>query len=340
MQRSAMLANNSLVWRGKLYVRRAYNAFSGLSLSVRLSLLVGTAVAVLCVQFIMEKIWELTYVWQMEYVGAVIRPVSRSSCAYEPPNTAGLAVSIGILLLYDAKLWSSEVSELSVRNKQQYAQLHGYEVVVANDLLDHSRPGAWSKLPAMLHHLPKFDYLVYMDIDTLVMNFDVRIEQFLIPGKDIIMGTDWSGPNTGVWIAKNTDWSKGLIKEVWDQKQFVKGKYPFEYEQRAFHYVLQTDVWRARNLPKYPNAEAIHSHFEFLPQCALNSYAVHPLYLKADRETSHYVRGDFIIHFAGKKGQVKVNLMQHYAAQAERNFRRARKAADTSKSIIDKPPHG
>ena len=27
--------------------------------------------------------------------------------------------------------------------------------------------------------------------------------------------------------------------------------YPFEYEQRSFHYLLQTQVWRTRGLPKY-----------------------------------------------------------------------------------------
>jgi hypothetical protein len=28
-------------------------------------------------------------------------------------------------------------------------------------------------------------------------------------------------------------------------------KYPFEYEQRAIHYIFQTDKWQERNLPKY-----------------------------------------------------------------------------------------
>ena len=66
------------------------------------------------------------------------------------------------------------------------------------------------------------------------------------------MATDWSGPNTGVWIAKNTQFTKNFLQLLWDQDQLVPPRspegasYPFEYEQRAFHYLLNTDVWQNR----------------------------------------------------------------------------------------------
>lgn len=33
-----------------------------------------------------------------------------------------------------------------------------------------------------------------------------------------------------------------------------------------------------------------------------------------------YITGDFIIHFAGKKGVPKMNLLRHYLHEAKGNF--------------------
>jgi hypothetical protein len=51
------------------------------------------------------------------------------------------------------------------------------------------------------------------------------------------------------------------------------------YEQRAFHYLLDTDKWRGRDLPTFNKEKSkdFMKHFVFLPQCAMNSYTLHPL---------------------------------------------------------------
>jgi hypothetical protein len=36
----------------------------------------------------------------------------------------------------------------------------------------------------------------------------------------------------------------------------------------------------------------------------MNSYVMHPLELRGEREESHFTEGDFVAHMAGKKGQV------------------------------------
>ena len=49
-------------------------------------------------------------------------------------------------------------------------------------------------------------------------------------------------------------------------------KFPFEYEQRSFHYLLNTPLWRQRgNLPTYSdylNIQAFDLFFSFLLHCA------------------------------------------------------------------------
>lgn len=65
--------------------------------------------------------------------------------------------------------------------------------------------------------------------------------------------------------------------------------HPFEYEQRAFHYILDTKIWANRQLPSYPgNISEIREHFRYVPQCTMNSYSLHPFYLtnsKIDRKS-------------------------------------------------------
>src|SRR5690606_2547652 len=106
--------------------------------------------------------------------------------------------------------------------------------------------------------------------------------------KDFIMTEDWNGPNTGAWIAKRSNFTHWFLQKAWNSTQFIPRAskegipFPFEYEQRAVHYLLQTDIWRQRGLESYPDAVNVRKHFQFLPQCAMNSYILYPYYWNGD----------------------------------------------------------
>jgi hypothetical protein len=201
-------------------------------------------------------------------------------------------------------------------------------------------------------------------MDAVIMNMDIKVEDFItisndmspqISDQDFIMTGDWNGPNTGIWIAKVSPFTSWFFQLAWDvgsdfatQEISREGiAYPFEYEQRVFHYLLNTQIWQDRRLPPYRagpisavaaepvgqskqpvavgkvdrlyTSEQIRTHFAFLPQCSFNSYSIHPFFLKGNqnKEKSQYIQGDFLIHFAGKKGSVKTNIIKHYLALAE-----------------------
>jgi mannan polymerase II complex MNN10 subunit len=223
--------------------------------------------------------------------------------------------------------WGNDLMQKVIQNREDYAKRHEYTVVTANEMVDKSRPAAWSKLRAMDHYLYQFDYLMYIDMDAVIMHPLTPLSVFinLSPTSDFIMTEDWNGVNTGIWLAKNTDFAHWFLKTAWNQTQLIPKKskegisHPFEYEQRAFHFLLNTEIWQQRHLPHYRgDIEEIRKHFFLLPQCAFNSYIMHPLYWHGDRETSQYVEGDFLVHFAGKKGRIKTNLMKYYLDEASR----------------------
>jgi hypothetical protein len=239
-----------------------------------------------------------------------------------------------------------QISDASIQNKRAYCEKHGYSLKIADgQMIDRSRPAAWSKVLALRHYLPQFDWVLFMDTDTLVMNPEIRVESLIDERYDVIISEDWSGVNTGVFLMRNSTWSWWLLDEVWKQHQLVSGNYPFEYEQRAFHFLLQTSVWRARGLSRcesarattrekrthftnrprrYPGAPEVRRHFKVIPQCALNSYMLSPFTLRGDRATSQYVQGDFVVHMAGHKGYNKARLFEHAQRQAEAGLARER----------------
>jgi hypothetical protein len=242
-------------------------------------------------------------------------------------------LKIGILLLHNDR-GGKEFLEVSMRNKQQYAALHGYSVIDASDMIDPSRPVAWSKLTAIKHHLSTYDYVVWMDLDVLVMDMEMKLEWIMF-GKqgaanwDILMSQDWNGPNTGVFIVKSSDWSRWFLQHLWEQEHLSNAPYIFEYEQRAFHYVLQTERWQAMRHPVYLGDSAeIWKHFEFVPQCSLNSYVFRTMTLRTFRAmlqggytNANFAPGDFIIHFAGMRGRMRQEMLLEHSKLAEENAR-------------------
>ena len=115
------------------------------------------------------------------------------------------AQKIGIISLCDHNV--DAICAASIANKQAYADTHGYDVIVDGDIIDETRPTSWSKLLAMRKYLPYYDFLLYVDADTLVTNYDIKLEDIVDYGYDQVLAADRNGLNCGVWLIRNTPWS-------------------------------------------------------------------------------------------------------------------------------------
>lgn len=260
-----------------------------------------------------------SYVWQSTTLASYITPSLRNTCniplsssSSSTSSSSSLSSSsssenlinlnkklkIGILVLYGESQngeWGIDLMKMVLNNRENYAKLHGYEIINGNKLIDKTRPVAWSKIIALKYYLKNYDYLFYIDMDAVIMEPSIKLEDLITIGginSDFIMTEDWNGLNTGVWFVKNTLWTLQFLDLAWNQSQLVPPrspippheKHPFEYEQRAFHYLLNTEVWKKRhNLPRYPGHNILGSskdmltHITLLPQCSMNSYTLHPI---------------------------------------------------------------
>jgi hypothetical protein len=280
-----------------------------------------------------------TYIWQCTTLADTVMPVDRKSCPAvvrnDPPIPDG-KLKIGLIIIYDPNygLPDKHLAPRIINNRKNYCKRHGCTVIskIVSRTPVNNRPPAWAKLTTMLEQLKtdKYDYVWYMDMDMIIMNSYLSPEYFVNQGRrdsDIVITHDFSGVNTGVMLARNSNFSQWFLQTAYDQEQLVKPyakngvPYIFEFEQRAFHYLLDTPQWRARDVPRYPgNSTALLQHFTILEQCSMNSYFMHPLEYRGDREESHYVKGDFLVHMAGKKDQIKIDSINYFLSLAEREY--------------------
>ncbi len=252
-------------------------------------------ITALILYFMFVYIDHRSYLWQSIELPQYLRTVHRVRCDFDSNNSSTLKSPpprIALIMLYDDKdgSWAKSLMDAVLSNRRQYAEKHGYAVIVANEVLDPSRPPAWSKLLAVEKYLPQYDYLFYVDMDVVIMDMSTPLTAFLPSSQtsdnsnsnretrawtrtsesrdrdrggnvDIVMTGDWNGPNTGVWLVRHSAWSLWFLRTAWSEGQAFVLKwapdgtpFPFEYEQRAFHYLLGSTVWAKRRLPVYDEA--------------------------------------------------------------------------------------
>lgn len=116
--------------------------------------------------------------------------------------------------------------KLSEEINKKYCDDNGYTYYAEKDtekLLDKldNRSWTWYKPHLISEVMDKFedcDYVLFLDIDAVLINHSRRIEEFIDDTSEIIMTEDY-GPsivNAGVMLIKNSLFSKNFLKGWWD----------------------------------------------------------------------------------------------------------------------------
>jgi galactosyl transferase GMA12/MNN10 family len=193
-------------------------------------------------------------------------------------------------------------------NKENYCRKHGYALFNESMSLDQSRPPSWSKIKAAQRLLREesCDWVFWLDADTIIMNSNKRVEDFLpLPdsGIDLLL-TEQKGPswNAGAWLIRNTPWSLAFLDHWWGMKDFVKPKgLAVSGDNDALHSYLSS-------------MHPLDSHIGVPPRCLFNSVAkfstkeesalyANPEVVKKQDWYLHverYHKGDLVAHIAGK----------------------------------------
>lgn len=113
----------------------------------------------------------------------------------------------------------AEYSKVSFPNKQRYCDIHGYDFYFFTDKIS-SRPASWIKILYIQQVLSNYEWVLWSDADSYVVNGNRKIEEFTNDYNDLIVCEDDVGINFGVFLIKNSDWSNWLLSEIWDFKKY------------------------------------------------------------------------------------------------------------------------
>ena len=117
---------------------------------------------------------------------------------------------------------------------KKYCDENGYTYFCEkdNDKINSSldtRAHTWYKPKLIEDVINQFnpDYILFLDIDAIVSDFNQNIEDFIDDNYNIIFAEDvghHSAMNAGVFLLKNTEWSRNFLKTWWESAENYKGK--------------------------------------------------------------------------------------------------------------------
>lgn len=204
----------------------------------------------------------------------------------------------------------SPIFLLTKGSKQKYCKKFGLDFLIFNFKLK-DRTQHWGRILGIKKHLEQYDYLIYLDTDSLIVNFDLNIKDVItkFEEKKIITGPlpEQGHIGTNGLIFKKCDWSFKFLDEWYSQDQFIGSPYygspscgladnggfdmPPEkwlfYEQSAFHFLYDTK-----------------------PDVRLNTVLIERSYLHSVPKT--FKKGDFLIHVPGRNKRSKLALLKRY----------------------------
>tara|TARA_R100001509_G_scaffold157460_3_gene121583 strand:- start:1591 stop:2199 length:609 start_codon:yes stop_codon:yes gene_type:complete len=133
---------------------------------------------------------------------------------------------------------------LSFPNKQKYCDKHGYTFLSYTESLNEYCHPSWSKILYLIKHLRDFDWLVWTDADTYIINSDIKLESFIKNGKEFIIQCDTEGNytaiNAGVIFVKNSQFCYNLLKIWWETHtmEMCRNLNNDEWEQLGLKYLI------------------------------------------------------------------------------------------------------
>jgi nucleotide-diphospho-sugar transferase len=115
--------------------------------------------------------------------------------------------------------------ELARPTFERYARAFGYDLDLRTRGQAHGRPPAWSKVAIIRELLDRYEHVVWIDADAVVVDFGRDIVDALAPGAALgLVEHHYDGnrfPNTGVMAIRSGDQARSFWSDVWSRTEFI-----------------------------------------------------------------------------------------------------------------------
>jgi hypothetical protein len=198
-----------------------------------------------------------------------------------------------LVTLYNSPFY--DVARITAARMRQYAQIHGYRFVEHRSLLDITRHPAWNKIMAVRKAMSasRAQWILWVDADAVIMNYEHRIEDLIEEGCDLIFGSDFNGLNSAVFLARNCEWCRQFFDAVYSlgDVNYDPDHYGPKWEQNTIKHLLN-------------NFSGINEHVALHPENRMNALP------------GNYKAGDFILHLGGLSNEERLKALTEYNLRA------------------------
>jgi hypothetical protein len=128
--------------------------------------------------------------------------------------------------------------------KQEYCRRFGYDFIHFDQPLDHTRPMPWSKIPAVLQVLPRYDWVLWHDTDAVMWN-PYSVRELVADCGDAFMIVQGDGIylNSGVFLIRNEPRAHQFLSEAWRSTHLIHAA---TWEQAAITERFEAPQWRSQ----------------------------------------------------------------------------------------------
>lgn len=208
----------------------------------------------------------------------------------------------------------AELVQPLTKNKEEYCNLHGYKFflnIVDCDVKDFSGYYRFNYILELMITNPEIELFCWIDNDAFITNFTIKLESFqdyLENDWNFIVGEDWNGINTGVFLIKNNPETRQFVQKILD---FV----PNPLDGRPY--------WWVKSEQCAVNSLISTIKTILVPHYMINSYLITS---RSDNDwrwaglgpintqwnTRVFQAGDFILHLVGTPNEEKPELINKY----------------------------
>ena len=201
---------------------------------------------------------------------------------------------MNITLLTGASQEYKPIIELSAPNKLEYCLRHNIQFTnrVHSDALSMQELGA-ERQQYMLDALKECDWLWFMGADTLIMNYNKDIRDYIDNDYHFIIGEDVNGINNDSFLLKNC-------------------KESINFLERSKNY--SGSLANDQECMKLTMRLSFGFKYSIVPQRQFNSM-LYSEYNYPDDKGGSYQPGDLVLHFAGMSNAKRVPLMYEYLTE-------------------------
>jgi FkbM family methyltransferase len=82
----------------------------------------------------------------------------------------------------------SPLAEITKKVNKEYCDLHGYDYICYDKrVIDDEKTFHWQRYPMIKRHLRNYKWMFFLDIDAMIMNYNIKLEDLIDDKYDIIM---------------------------------------------------------------------------------------------------------------------------------------------------------